>query len=53
MENRSRSPSPMGAASTGWPETARVASGAERPRIWEQQKADYPGFADYEGRTTR
>jgi deazaflavin-dependent oxidoreductase (nitroreductase family) len=33
--------------------TARVTSGAERATIWAQQKADYPGFADYEARTTR
>ncbi|MFC5928469.1 nitroreductase family deazaflavin-dependent oxidoreductase [Cryobacterium melibiosiphilum] len=33
--------------------TARVATGDERSTIWEQQRADYPGFADYEGRTTR
>jgi deazaflavin-dependent oxidoreductase (nitroreductase family) len=33
--------------------TARVASGAERDQIWSQQKADYPGFADYETKTTR
>lgn len=33
--------------------TARVTSGDERSTIWQQQKADYPGFAAYEGRTTR
>lgn len=33
--------------------TARVATGEERSTIWEQQKSHYPGFADYEGRTTR
>lgn len=27
---------------------ARVATGDERERIWSQQKADYPVFADYE-----
>ena len=30
---------------------ARVAEGAERERIWEKQKADWPGFADYEEKT--
>jgi deazaflavin-dependent oxidoreductase (nitroreductase family) len=33
--------------------TARVANHAERERIWGAQKADYPGFADYEQKTTR
>ena len=32
---------------------ARVADNAERERIWEAQKAAYPGFADYETKTTR
>ncbi len=32
---------------------ARVADGAERERIWEAQKAAYPGFAGYETKTTR
>jgi deazaflavin-dependent oxidoreductase (nitroreductase family) len=32
---------------------ARVAEGDERERIWSKQKADYPGFADYETKTTR
>jgi deazaflavin-dependent oxidoreductase (nitroreductase family) len=32
---------------------ARVASGEERAAIWERQKAEYPGFAGYEARTTR
>ncbi|HTX83447.1 MAG TPA: nitroreductase family deazaflavin-dependent oxidoreductase [Streptosporangiaceae bacterium] len=32
---------------------ARVADHAERERIWGAQKADYPGFADYEQKTTR
>ncbi len=32
---------------------ARTAAGDERERIWTKQKADYPGFADYETRTTR
>jgi len=33
--------------------TARVAEADERDRIWTKQKADYPGFADYEKETTR
>ena len=33
--------------------TARVAEPDERARIWEKQKADYPGFAEYEQKTTR
>jgi deazaflavin-dependent oxidoreductase (nitroreductase family) len=32
---------------------ARIASGAEREPIWNQQKQDYPGFADYEAKTDR
>jgi deazaflavin-dependent oxidoreductase (nitroreductase family) len=32
---------------------ARVAEGEERERIWAAQKAAYPGFADYERKTTR
>ena len=32
---------------------ARVASDDERAPIWEKQKADYPGFADYERATSR
>jgi len=32
---------------------ARVAQGQERERIWTGQKAAYPGFADYERKTTR
>jgi deazaflavin-dependent oxidoreductase (nitroreductase family) len=32
---------------------ARVATGAERARIWAQQKLDQPGFADYEAKTER
>jgi deazaflavin-dependent oxidoreductase (nitroreductase family) len=32
---------------------ARVAAGEERDRIWTAQKAAYPGFADYELKTTR
>jgi deazaflavin-dependent oxidoreductase (nitroreductase family) len=33
--------------------TARVAHGAEREPIWAAQKADYPGFAEYEHKTSR
>jgi deazaflavin-dependent oxidoreductase (nitroreductase family) len=32
---------------------ARVAEGEERERIWERQKQDVPGFADYERKTER
>ncbi|HEY3735227.1 MAG TPA: nitroreductase family deazaflavin-dependent oxidoreductase [Streptosporangiaceae bacterium] len=32
---------------------ARVTQGEERERIWTAQKAAYPGFADYESKTTR
>ena len=32
---------------------ARVAEGDEREQIWSKQKADYPGFADYEQKTSR
>ncbi|SCG64565.1 nitroreductase family deazaflavin-dependent oxidoreductase [Micromonospora humi] len=32
---------------------ARVADGDERERIWNAQKAAYPGFADYEQKTSR
>jgi deazaflavin-dependent oxidoreductase (nitroreductase family) len=32
---------------------ARVAGPAEREPIWTTQKADYPGFADYEAKTDR
>ena len=32
---------------------ARVAAGEERDRIWEKQKKDWPGFADYERKTHR
>jgi deazaflavin-dependent oxidoreductase (nitroreductase family) len=35
------------------PFTARVAAPDEREQIWTAQKADYPGFADYETKTTR
>src|SRR5262249_4826419 len=33
--------------------TARVAASDERSKIWEAQKRDYPGFADYESKTSR
>ena len=33
--------------------TARVTEGAEREKYWTKQKQDYPGFADYEEKTTR
>ena len=32
---------------------ARVAEDGEREQIWSAQKAAYPGFADYERKTTR
>ncbi|MGQ0805403.1 MAG: nitroreductase family deazaflavin-dependent oxidoreductase [Actinomycetota bacterium] len=32
---------------------ARVAEGEERERIWERQKQDMPGFAEYEQKTSR
>ena len=32
---------------------ARVASGAERDRIWSRQKQDYPQFEEYESKTSR
>ena len=32
---------------------ARVTEGEERERIWAAQKRAYPGFADYERKTTR
>ncbi len=32
---------------------ARTATGEERERIWSAQKAAYPGFAEYETKTTR
>lgn len=32
---------------------ARVATGAERERLWTAQKTDVPGFAEYEAKTTR
>jgi deazaflavin-dependent oxidoreductase (nitroreductase family) len=33
--------------------TAREATGDERDSIWSKQKADFPGFADYEASTDR
>ncbi len=33
--------------------TARVAEGAEREELWETQKQRYPGFAEYEEKTSR
>jgi deazaflavin-dependent oxidoreductase (nitroreductase family) len=33
--------------------TARVAGSAEREPIWAAQKAEFPGFQDYETKTTR
>jgi deazaflavin-dependent oxidoreductase (nitroreductase family) len=30
---------------------ARVVEGSERDEIWERQKRDWPGFADYEEKT--
>ena len=30
---------------------ARIAKGAERDSIWERQKRDWPGFAEYEEKT--
>lgn len=35
------------------PVTARVAEGEERERIWERQKREYPGFAEYEAKAGR
>jgi deazaflavin-dependent oxidoreductase (nitroreductase family) len=35
------------------PVVAHVADDAERGPIWEAQKRDYPGFADYEKATAR
>jgi deazaflavin-dependent oxidoreductase (nitroreductase family) len=32
---------------------ARTAAGDERDHIWSKQKRDYPGFADYEAKTSR
>ena len=33
--------------------TARVAGDAEREPIWSAQKGDYPGFEEYEEKTSR
>jgi deazaflavin-dependent oxidoreductase (nitroreductase family) len=33
--------------------TARVAGDEEREPIWVRQKREYPGFADYESKTSR
>ena len=33
--------------------SARIATGDERTRLWNTQKDRYPGFADYENKTTR
>lgn len=35
------------------PVRARIAQADERSRIWETQKERYPGFAEYEQKTTR
>ena len=32
---------------------AKVAEGDDRERLWSRQKELYPGFADYEAKTTR
>ena len=32
---------------------ARTATSDERKRIWTKQKQDYPGFAEYEAKTSR
>ena len=32
---------------------ARVLDDEEREPVWQEQKARYPGFADYEKKTTR
>jgi deazaflavin-dependent oxidoreductase (nitroreductase family) len=34
-----------------FPARARVASGEERDAIWERQKREWPGFAEYEQKT--
>ena len=34
-----------------YPARARVARGEERARIWEEQKRDWPAFAEYEQKT--
>jgi deazaflavin-dependent oxidoreductase (nitroreductase family) len=35
------------------PVRARVAAGTERETLWSAQKAELPGFADYEAKTDR
>lgn len=35
------------------PVRARIIDDAKRDEIWEAQKRDYPGFADYEAKTDR
>ena len=35
------------------PLTARVTSGDEREQIWTEHKTQYPGFAEYETKTSR
>ena len=35
------------------PKRARVAEGEEREDLWERQKQQMPGFADYEKKTSR
>ena len=32
---------------------ARIAEGEDRDRLWSRQKELYPGFSDYEAKTTR
>lgn len=34
-----------------FPARARVATGEERDAIWERQKTEWPGFAEYEEKT--
>lgn len=36
-----------------YPVVARVAEGDERQRIWDEQAAAMPGFAEYQEKTTR
>jgi hypothetical protein len=33
--------------------SAREATPEERPRLWARAVAEYPGYAGYQGRTTR
>ena len=35
------------------PVTAHIAEGEARDLIWQRQKSDYPGFAEYEQKTSR